>query len=114
MPSREWSFRIEDILNSIDTIQGYTEGMTLEEFVADRKTVDAVIRQFAIIGEAACHVPEDICLAHPEIPWKEMRAMRNYIVHVYFGVKDQIIWETVQKDIPSLPPLLRKLISSPQ
>ena len=91
MPFRDWKFRINDILAAIASIQSYAADMTYEAFVADRKTVDAVIRNFIVIGEAAAYIPDEITLAHPEIPWLDMRAMRNFVVHEYFGISDKII-----------------------
>jgi len=84
--------------------------MTFEQFVSDRKTVDAVIRNLIVIGEAASHVPENVVAMHLGLPWREMRDMRNIAVHEYFGVDDTILWETVKKDLPSLLPMLRQLI----
>jgi uncharacterized protein with HEPN domain len=110
MPLRNWKMRIKDILDAVDTIQGYTEGMKYETFVAHRKTVDAVIRNFIVIGEAASHVPEEVVVAHPEIPWRDMRDMRNFVVHEYFGISNKIIWETVQKNLPPLISLLKPLL----
>ena len=80
---REWRFRIQDILDAVRSVQKYTAGMTYQEFIADRKTVDAVIRNFIIIGEAASHVPDEIVNDNEAIPWSEMRAMRNFVVHDY-------------------------------
>jgi len=62
MPPRDWELRIKDIVDAINAIQGYTEGMKYKTFVADRKTVDAVIRNLTVIGEAAGHVPDDVIL----------------------------------------------------
>ena len=106
MPSRYWLFRIHDILEAINKIQKYTQDMEFNHFAADRKTVDAVIRNMIIIGEAASHIPEEICQTNSDIPWQDMRAMRNFIVHEYFGVSDNILWDTVKVDLPSLIPLL--------
>jgi uncharacterized protein with HEPN domain len=110
MPRRSWEVRIADIAEAIETVLGYTSGMTFEQFVSDRKTVDAVIRNLIVIGEAASHVPENVVAMHPGLPWREMRDMRNIAVHEYFGVDDTILWETVKKDLPSLLPMLRQLI----
>ena len=110
MPLRDWRMRIKDILDAVDTVQEYTEGMKYEAFVAHRKTVDAVIRNFIVIGEAATHVPEEVVVAHPEIPWKDMRDMRNFVVHEYFGISDKIIWDTVQNNLPPLMNLLKPLL----
>lgn len=110
MPPRDWSFRVGDILEAIASIVEYVQGMDYEAFAADRKTVDAVIRNFIVIGEAAAHMPDDICEAHPEIPWKDMRDMRNFVVHEYFGVSKPVLWETVHYNLPPLVPLLRAML----
>lgn len=109
MPHRNWLFRISDILAAVSAVEKYTAGMTYEDFVADRKTVDAVVRNLIIIGEAAVHIPEEICRLHPEIPWPDMRAMRNFVVHEYFGVSDKILWDTVQINLNPLVPLLKEI-----
>lgn len=109
MPHRDWLFRIGDILSSITAIETYVKGMSYEDFIADRRTVDAVIRNLIIIGEASSRVPEEVVLNHPEIPWNEMRAMRNFVVHEYFGVSDKILWETVQADLPPIVPALKNI-----
>jgi uncharacterized protein with HEPN domain len=110
VPHRDWKIRIHDILQSLEAILTYTRGMRFEDFTGDRKTVDAVIRNFIVIGEAAVHVPDDVCSNHPEIPWYEMRGMRNFVVHEYFGVSDKILWNTIKKDLPSLETRLKKLL----
>lgn len=109
MPLRDWLFRINDILDAVSVVETYVKGMTYEDFIADRKTVDAVIRNLIIIGEAASHIPEEISLNHPEVPWSDMRTMRNFVVHEYFGVSDKILWDTVQIDLPPLMPVLRRI-----
>ena len=109
MPHRDWLFRITDILGATSTVETYVKGMSYEDFIADRKTVDAVIRNLIIIGEAASHVPEEIFLSYPKVPWNDMRAMRNFVVHEYFGVSDKILWDTVQTDLPPLIPLLKEI-----
>ena len=110
MPSRKWDLRIKDILSSIERIITYTEGMNFDEFREDTKTVDAVVRNFEIIGEAAARVPEEIVGVHPEIPWREMRDMRNVLAHEYFGIDEKIIWDTIRYDLPPLIPLLKILL----
>lgn len=112
MPSRDWRLRIQDILECIEKVQQYTDGMTFEDFAADQKTVDAVLRNFTIIGEAARNVPDDICGRFPHIPWDKMRAMRNVVVHEYFGISLRIIWLTVQSDLPPLVEPLRLILET--
>ena len=97
-------------MDAVDTVQKYTQGMEFNTFTEDRRTVDAVVRNLIIIREAAVHVPEDICLKHPEVPWYDMRGVRNFVVHEYFKASDAVIWDTVQVDLPSLPALLKKIL----
>ena len=110
MSPRHWKFRIADMIGAIEAVLEYTDGYGYGDFAEDRKTVDAVVRNFIIIGEAAVHVPEEICNAHPEIPWKDMRDMRNYMVHVYLGTSIETIWETITYDLPPLLPQLKTFL----
>ena len=112
MPHREWRFRVRDILEAIAAVQGYTAGMDLDRFAADRKTVDAVLRNLIVIGEAATHLPESVGEHHPQLPWADMRALRNFVVHEYFGVSDAIIWDTIQRNLPPLVEPLRHILES--
>ena len=86
--------------------------MTFEQFASDRKTIDAVVLNFIIIGEAASHLSEDFIELHSDIPWREMRDMRNIVVHEYFGVDKMIVWETLRNNLPPLLPQLKHLIKA--
>jgi uncharacterized protein with HEPN domain len=99
MPRRGWKLRISDIVEAIENALDYSAGMTFEQFVDDRKTIDAVVRNFIVIGEAASHLSDDFIENHPDLPWREMRDMRNIVVHEYFGVDNLIVWETLQKKL---------------
>jgi len=110
VPHRNWLIRIEDILEACRRIVEYAGGMSEEEFKEDPRTVDAVIRNLTVIGEAAGHIPEEVIINYPGTPWAEMRGIRNIVVHEYFGVSVPIIWETVHGDIPSLIPLLQEIL----
>ena len=101
MPPRQLLFRVQDILDSLEAIRSYITGMEYQDFVADRRTVDAVIRNLTIIGEATTHIPNEVCAEYPGIPWTDMRAMRNFVVYEYFGVSDAILWDTVTRNLPS-------------
>ena len=79
-------------------------------FKSDTKTVDAVVRNFEIIGEVAAQLPEDLSADHPEIPLQDMRDMRNVLAHEYFGINEKIVWETLQNDLPPLVPMLKDLL----
>lgn len=106
MSPRSWIERIEDILEAIAEIQAFTQSMKFEEFCDDPRTLKAVALNFIVIGEAAAHVPDDVTNDHPEIAWSLMRGMRNRLVHDYFGMDPQVIWDTVVSD---LPPLIKPL-----
>ena len=84
---------INDMLESCNKILQYTDGMTFEEFANDSKTIDAVIRNFEIIGEAANRLSEDFKDSHTQIDWHRIRGFRNRIVHDYMGIDFGIVWE---------------------
>ncbi len=110
MSARNWQLRIEDILESIQHILDYTAGMDFPTWGSDQKTIDAVIRNFEIIGEAANHIPPEIQSRFPDIPWSQLRGIRNILVHEYFGVDIEVIWETIQNDLPVLQKNLSYLL----
>jgi len=100
--SREWKLRVQDILACIEKIERFTASMTFDQFQQDAKTIDAVIRNFEVIGEAAGYIPLEIQEIYPDIGWLEMRGMRNIMIHEYFSVSLPIIWHTVIHDLPNL------------
>ena len=91
---------LQDILMGINRINEYIEGMDFDHFIQDNKTIDAVIRNFEIIGEAAKNIPVEIKLKFSEIPWDEMYLMRNKISHEYFGIDYEIIWDIALNYLP--------------
>jgi len=99
---RDWRFRVRDILAAVRAIARYTDGMTLAEFVSDARTMDAVVRNLMTMGESIRWIPEPILDAHPNVPWRTLRGVRNVVVHEYFGVDPGILWETVCSDLPPL------------
>jgi len=109
-PERSWRMRVEDILACIEKIIRYTSDLTFEQFSEDDKTVDAVIRNFEIIGEAAGHIPLKIQEKYPELAWLEMRGMRNIMAHEYFGVSLSIIWRTIERDLIPLRDSLQEML----
>lgn len=104
------SIFIEHILEAIDQIMDYTEGVNKEEFDTNRMRQDAVIRQIEIIGEAAKKISSATTQKFPEIPWKQMAGMRDKLIHNYFGVDIGTVWLTVKNDIPLLQQQLKNLI----
>jgi uncharacterized protein with HEPN domain len=107
---KDWRVRIEDILEAISRIERYTSGLSASQFVADDRTVDAVVRNLEIVGEAARRLPSPVIEGHPEIPWSRMAEMRNILVHEYHSVDPGIIWNTVRHDLPPLLGPLRAML----
>ncbi len=103
---------LDDILESVVRIQSYVKGMSSEAFSEDFKTQDAVVRNLEIIGEASGKLPEDFIARTPEIEWRKIRALRNILVHEYFGIDDAIVWDVVQNKLGELETACRKLIQA--
>jgi len=93
---------LHDIDDAITAIFFYTKKMSYHTFENDRKTREAVILNFIIIGEAIKKIPQDTLLEFPDVPWKEFAGMRDKLVHDYFQMSAMIIWETIQQDLPVL------------
>ena len=110
MSNRSSKLLAEDILESCHKIMDYTKDITFEEFIADSKTIDAVIRNFEIIGEAANRLPEEFKDSHQDIDWFRIRGFRNRIVHDYFGIDNSIIWQIKEAYLPLLIEKLDKLL----
>lgn len=101
---------LDDILLSAERIKDYTKNLSKENFYKDQKTIDAVVRNLEIIGEAARNIPETFKENHPEIPWSKMISMRNKVIHEYSGVDLDILWQTIEEDLQGLEDLVRELI----
>jgi len=98
---RNWKLFVIDILESINKIEKYIEGLSYEQFVIDEKTKDAVVRNLEIIGEAANQIPKEIQQKFRSVPWNQIIAMRNRMIHGYFVIDYRIVWDIVKIDIPS-------------
>jgi len=108
---RDWKFRLEDMVESIDLIEEYVKNMDRNSWSQDRKTIDAVIRNLEVIGEAAKHLPAELQERYPDIPWFHIQGMRNLLIHEYFGVDTDILWQTIEKDLPSLKSRILEIIA---
>ena len=93
---------IQDILDSIDEIYVFIGQMSREEFLNDRKTVKAVLRNLEIVGEAAKKIPPPLRDKYPDIPWKKMAGLRDKLIHEYFGVDLEIIWQLIKEELPGI------------
>lgn len=98
------------MLTAVRRVRGYTDGLTFDAFCNDQKTIDAVIRNFEVIGEAARHVDEVTAAIAPAVPWIDIRDMRNILIHEYFGVDLQTVWKTIADDLPALEAGLAALL----
>jgi uncharacterized protein with HEPN domain len=95
---------LKDILDSIQRIESYIEGIHYESFSSNQMMFDAVIRNLEVIGEASRNMPEEIRNKYPEIPWRKMIALRNILIHEYFGIDESIVWEVIKTNLPQLKP----------
>lgn len=99
---------LEHIAEAVGKIDEYLNEMNFEEFSASTIVIDAVIRQFEIIGEAANNVSGEFKQKYPSLPWVEMIGMRNQLIHEYFGVDLKVIWRTYKEDLPELKKQLKR------
>ena len=107
---RDYKVFLEDILEAVGKIRDYTDGISQQGFTADAKTFDAVIRNLEIIGEAVKRIPEEIRSLRPEVEWKRIGRLRDILIHQYFGVDVQIVWDIVQRRLTSLEEAIRALL----
>ena len=108
--SRDYKIYLEDILTAIDKIQSYTQNISFEKFSEDEKTLDAVVRNLEILGEAIKNVPEEIRKKHPDIEWKKISGLRDILIHEYFGVDKDIIWDVLQHKLPLLQKQIKMIL----
>jgi uncharacterized protein with HEPN domain len=102
---------LDDIQTAMNRIAEYIEGYDFDHFKMDYKTVDAVIRNFEIIGEASKNLDEKIKEKYPDVPWKEMYYLRNRVSHEYFGVDYEIIWDVATNYLPENKIQIDKIIN---
>ena len=103
-PKREFRDDLQDIFETMDKVRRFVAGMSFEQFVEDDKTSFAVVRALEIIGEATKHIPSSVRRKYPKVPWTRMAGMRDRLIHGYFGIDLEIVWETATRFIPELKP----------
>jgi uncharacterized protein with HEPN domain len=108
---RDYRDYIQDMLEAIDESTEFTKDMSFDIFVLDRRTVNAVVRSLEVMGEAATRIPEHLRSRAPRVPWKYMAAMRNKLIHEYFGVDLSIVWTVIKSELPPLRAEIEALLT---
>ena len=111
MHKREWRFFIFDISDSVNKILKFVDNSDRNDFFSDEKTFDAVMRNLEIIGEAAKKIPSDIKEQFVEIEWKKISGLRDIVIHEYFGIDEDIIWDVIENKIPELKENIKRIIN---
>ncbi len=106
--SRDYKAYLKDILDSIKKIEKYTNGIFFDKFAADELIQDGVVRNLEIIGEAVKNIPDDVKKNIPDIDWKKIAGLRDILIHAYFGIDVEIVWDIVKNKIPELKQYILK------
>ena len=109
--SRDYRVYLDDILEAAAKIRTYTATLTLEDLRSDPNTLDAVIRNLEIIGEAVKNVPDAVRSLHPGVEWRKIAGLRDILIHEYFGIDVEIIWDILQNKLPVLEQQIRQMLS---
>ena len=105
---RDYRLYLDDILSSISKINKYTKGISADKFRDNSLIADAVIRNLEIIGESAKKIPDTVKTTYPNIEWKKISGMRDILIHEYFGIDYDILWDIVKKELPALKKHLKR------
>lgn len=111
MSEREWRFYLDDMIDFAEKVLAYTAGLDQPGFVSSGLTYDATARNLELLGEAASRIPAEIRESASEIPWRQIIATRNRLIHAYLGIDNDILWNIIEQDIPLLLPQLKNLKS---
>ena len=110
--SRDYKVYLEDILEAIRKIREFTNGTSLAVLSKDAKTLDAVIRNLEVIGEAVKCLPEEVKSQRPDVTWKKIAGLRDILIHEYFGINVEVVWDVIQHKLSSLEDAAKQLLGS--
>ena len=103
---------LEDIVVAAETIEEFVQGQHLDSFQANRMIRSAVVHQLTIIGEAVAHLSEDVRRLHPDVPWSDIKGLRNIVVHNYFGIDWEEVWRAATEDVPALRTRIAEILGA--
>ena len=103
---------LQHIREAIEKIETYLKGTMYESFSSNDMMIDAVVRELEIIGEASSNLTEDFRKNHPDVLWRDAIDMRNFLIHEYFGVRTQVVWDTCREDLPLMKHLISEFLGS--
>jgi uncharacterized protein with HEPN domain len=100
--SRDYRLYLEDILAAAQKIESYTEGLSFQQFIQDEMRLDAALRNLEIIGEATKNLPSELRDKYPDVDWRKVAGLRDIVIHAYFNIDNNIIWDIIQNKLPDL------------
>ena len=112
MPSREFTLRVQDMLTELAVVEETVAGLSYQDFAQDGQAQRVVLYSLAVIGEAVASAIADLEAAAPEVSWHQIKGMRNAVIHEYFRVDLEIVWQTTQRDLPDLKTTLAQILDS--
>jgi len=107
---RDYKIFLEDILESIEKIEGYKQGISIPNLTENHLVLDAILYNLQVIGEAAKHIPEDIRNKYTEVEWRKIAGLRHIVAHEYFGISLEIVWDVIENKLPALSTAIKKIL----
>jgi len=110
MSKREYSFFLNDVVECSKKIRKYTKNKSYQQFINDEILIDAVIRNLEVIGEAVKHIPVEIKRSYPDVQWKKISGLRDVLIHDYFGVNYELLWDIIKHKVPEFEKQIKSIL----